>query len=164
MAKLSVADRHIEEPEQPQEDEATAKRYISGTMDAMLVFNDPATQAQRSLKINAYIFSDDNVEGVNKAADRNMAVLERQFLRHDLKRLYKAREDHLNTMKLHVDYMTELAARKENRAHGVKGTIALNSQELDRLKNSAQTTKGAQKILADIEDQIANHKKECGLV
>ena len=60
-------------------------------MDAMIVFNDPVTQCQRSFKVNRYIYSDSNIEEVNRLADETQKALERQFMRHDFKRMERER-------------------------------------------------------------------------
>src|SRR5258707_13884004 len=105
-------------PEADHPNGANGKRLLVGTMDQMLVWNDPATQCQRSMKINGYLYSDDKREEVNQRADLAREVLERQFLMQDLKRLEHNRDQFIKGMKQHRDYLKELTTRVAERKSG----------------------------------------------
>ncbi len=147
------------EPEREQQVPDIGRRYLGGTMDAMIVFNDPVTQCQRSFKVNRYIYSDSNIEEVNRLADETQKSLERQFMRHDLMRMEREREAQIQNMKQHKENLIELGKRKASRPHG-KG---LNQQELNMLDNGDKTMAKAQENLEKMDADIAAAKQACGL-
>lgn len=146
------------EPEKTQTDEG--RHYIAGNLDAMIVFNDAVSQCQRSLKVTRYIYADDKADELDRLADETQKALERQFLRHDLKRMLRERETQIKNMEHHVELVRELSRRKATRPHG-KG---LNQQELDMVANNDRTMAKAQELLDEMDAKIAEAKTSCGLV
>jgi hypothetical protein len=141
---------------------ANGKRLLTGTMDQMLVWNDPATQCQRSMKINGYVYSDDTVAEVNKRADLAHEVLERQFLLQDLKRMEHGRDEFIKGMKQQRDYLKELSGRQAERRSG-KNVKTLTAQEMKTVNEGEEKIRSNERGLADLEERIAKTKQLCGI-
>jgi len=142
---------------------ANGKRLLVGTMDQMLVFNDPATQCQRSMKINGYLYSDDTPEEVNARADLARTVLERQFLMQDLQRMADQRESYIQGMTQHRDYLKELSKRKAARAAGDGKVKNLTASELKVLNEGEEKLLQTEKGLQELDKKIAATKAKCGI-
>lgn len=108
---------------------------------------------QRSITMSGYLYHGESANELNARIDALQDVMDRQFVRADLKKKEAEREQYVAGMNQHLEHLEKLRASME--ATNGHAKRKLSSQERQQLDREAETTEGAKKHIASLDAAIA---------